>query len=111
MSGRKLAARLREAQGRLDGGVREFKPRYATEDPYKWSYICHAIQLGVYGQECPGAFITDPELPEIKLLVEMGMGLGGSQFSAWSVFDSVEQRQGTRFMVLEMAALLAEDTP
>ena len=105
MSGRKLAARLREAQGWLDGGVREY------EIARKWSYICHAIQLGVYGQECHGAFNTDPELPEIKLLVEMGLRLDGSQFSEWNVFDSAEQRQGTRFMVLEMAALLAEDTP
>lgn len=100
-----LAKRLRLAQTYLD-------PQ--TDTPGKYCFICHAIQLGVYAQEPEGeeGFNSDPSLPEIALLVEMGMDLGATGFLDCRPLkgdDLYTCRQGARFMLLEFASLLAED--
>ena len=96
MKAAELARRLRKAQGWLDDGERGGK----------YAFICHTIQLGVRGEALADAFNSNPKLPEVALLVEMGMPLGVRGFLD---LDCGIARQGARFMLLELAALLAED--
>lgn len=99
----KLASRLRLAKAHLTSNGDYRAP---CSRPGDFMFICHAIQLGLYKEPEGLAFHSNPELPETVLLVEMGMPLTSQAF-----FElEPNERQTARFMLLEFAALLAEDT-